>query len=112
MTEFDTTSFWYEGKAWLKDAAGLSANELHIHGGLAIFLLSLLAFRHFKHRLALAWLTLFILQTLNEIMDARDWMMWTDTINWVEMAKDYALTLFWPSILCLFMAKMPARMGK
>ena len=105
-------SFWYEGKAWLEVAAGLSRNELHIHGGLAIFLLSGLAFQRFKHGLALAWLTLFILQTFNEIMDARDWMMWTGTINWAEMAKDYALTLLWPSILCLLAANMPERASK
>ena len=84
-------------------------NELHIHGGLAIFLLSLLALRHFRHRLALAWLTVFLVQTLNEAMDARDWMMWTGTINWAEMTKDTVLTLFWPSLLCLFIAKMPAQ---
>ena len=76
------------------------------------FLLSLLAFRGSKHRLALAWLTVFIVQSLNEVMDARDWMMWTGTVNWAEMTKDFAVTLFWPSLLCLFMAKMPAYVDK
>ena len=40
-------------------------------------------------------------QTVNEILDARDWINWTGTVNWAETIKDFVATLFWPSVLVL-----------
>ena len=110
--DFNAQTFWYESKAWFRDITGLSTDNAHVHLGLGLFLLGIVIFRRFKHRLAFSWLALFGIQTLNEIMDARDWVMWTGTVNWPELARDYALTLFWPSILWLILPRLPQDVSK
>jgi uncharacterized membrane protein YhaH (DUF805 family) len=97
----DTLNFWFEGKAWLRDNLGISSDDLHVHLGLAIFLFFSFALRRHRKNYLFAWLAVFFFQTLNEVMDARDWLMWTGNVNWFETLKDYVNTLFWPTVLCL-----------
>ena len=103
--ELTARNFWFESKALLRDTLGVSSDEAHIHAGLALFLMGALALRRRKHGFVLAWVVVFVGQTANEVMDARDWLMWTGTVNWPETAKDYVRTLFWPSVLCVIMTK-------
>ena len=100
------SNVWYESKALLRDLLGVSTNEAHVHIGLALFVIGALLLGRRKHRFVLAWLIVAVAETANEVLDARDWVMWTGTVNWPEMAKGYFLTLFWPSVLCLFMTKL------
>ena len=104
--ELTARNFWFESKSWFREMFGFSTDAAHIHAGLALFLIGALALRRRKHGFVFAWLIVFAAQTVNEALDARDWVMWTGTVNWSEMANDYVLTLFWPSALCLIMTKM------
>lgn len=64
---------WFESKAWLESELGM----------------------------LLAWSIVAGLQTLNELLDARDWINWTGSVNWSETAKDFGATLFWPTVILL-----------
>ncbi|MDU8946163.1 hypothetical protein [Ovoidimarina sediminis] len=92
---------WFESKAWVKEALGVSEEVLHVHLGLAVFLGLALLLRRRRFGVALAWLILLCLQALNEALDARDWIMWTGDVNWRETLADFAQTLFWPTVLLL-----------
>lgn len=90
---------WFESKAWIKEALGVSEGTLHVHFGLAVFLGFALLLRRRRYGVALAWGILVVLQALNEALDARDWIMWTGKVNWAETFGDFAQTLFWPTVL-------------
>ena len=88
-------------KAWIVDLVGVSKDALHVHLGLAIFLSVALLLRRWHHGPVMAWLIVAVLQSLNEIMDAGDWINWTGTTNWAETARDTGATLLWPTVLLL-----------
>lgn len=104
--ELTASDYWFESKAFLREALGFSTNEAHLRIGFALFLIGALVLRRRKHKFVFAWLIVAVAQSANEAMDARDWVMWTGTVNWPEMVRDYFLILFWPSVLCLFMTKL------
>lgn len=90
---------WYG----LKDAVArlfpVAHDAMHVHVGLAIFLLCALLLRRHRHGAGLAWLAVLALEIVNEGLDARDWILWTGHVNWPETARDMIDTLLWPSLL-------------
>lgn len=94
-------NFWFESKAWVEDVLGMSRDLIHVHVGLAIFLSCAILFRKRRHGLLMAWLVVATLQAFNELLDARDWVNWTGSVNWGEIAKDCVATLFWPTVIIL-----------
>ncbi|WP_272010772.1 hypothetical protein [Roseovarius sp. ZX-A-9] len=92
---------WYESKAWIQRDLGMSGDTLHVHFGLALFLACAFLLRKRRYGMLLAWGVVAVLQALNEILDARDWIIWTGSVNWLETAKDFGTTLFWPTVLLL-----------
>lgn len=99
--ELTSRNFWYESKALLKDLILISEGSMHVHLGLALFVIGALLLRKRKRGLLVAWLCVVVVQMCNELLDARDWINWTGTVNWTEFAKDTVSTLFWPSVLLL-----------
>lgn len=100
--ELTWTNFWYETKTWLEQDLGFSKDLLHVHFGLGAFLAFSVVFRRRADSMFIAWTLVALLQTVNETLDARDWIHWTGSVNWNETAKDYARTLFWPTVLACF----------
>jgi hypothetical protein len=94
-------NFWFESKAWFESHIGLSKDVMHVHFGLGVFLSCALLMRKRRNGPLWAWCIVVLLQTMNEAMDARDWINWTGSLNWTETARDYAATLFWPTVLLL-----------
>lgn len=103
--ELTWRNFWFEGKDWVSEALGLSKEMLHVHLGLALFLAAALALRTRRRGLLVAWLAVAALQAANEALDARDWIMWTGSVNWAETARDTVATLFWPTVIALIWAR-------
>ena len=102
---------WFESKASLKEALGISEDVLHVHVGLAVFLALALLLRRWRFGVLIAWVALIFLQVVNEALDARDWIMWTGDVNWAETAGDFGQTLFWPTVLLLLWAGISRRRG-
>ncbi len=92
---------WFESKAWLRELIGVTSDQMHVHFGLAVFLACAFLFRKRRRGGLIAWMIVAGLQTFNEALDARDWINWTGTVNWSEASKDFASTLFWPTVLLL-----------
>lgn len=54
----------------------------------------------------MALVPVFLLQGLNEALDARDWWHWTGTVQWSEMLTDTLATIAAPTLLAaLWMMK-------
>ena len=92
---------WYEIKRWLEHQLNMSGDMLHMQFGMAVFITCAILLRNRRNGLLLGWCILALIQTINEVLDARDWITWTGSVNWSETAKDFAATLFWPSVLLL-----------
>jgi len=95
------TRFWFEGKSWLEGVLGVDGFQAHVIVGMVLFLGAAILFRRSKRGIFLAWMTVFLAQTFNEILDARDWLHWTGTVNWTEASYDFAATLFLPTAIYL-----------
>lgn len=94
-------NFWYEFKFWVESALGMSKDLMHVHFGLGVFLTFAVLLRERRNGVLISWFIVASLQTLNEMLDARDWIHWTGTVHWTETFKDYVTTLFWPTMLLL-----------
>lgn len=99
--ELTWRNIWFESKALLKHQLGLSTDLMHVHLGLGLFLVCAVVLRTRRNGMLLAWIIVVGLQTFNELLDARDWINWTGSVNWSEAAKDFGATLFWPTVLLL-----------
>lgn len=78
----------------LLQAAGESDKMMHMHAGMAIFLVSQVAFRDRRasHK---ALLMVFMAESANEMMDRLYWGSW----RWSDTIGDLVATLFWPSMI-------------
>ena len=99
--ELTWQNFWYQLKIWVQFELGMSKDLIHINFGIGAFLTATMFLRKRKYGFLIAWMTVACLQTLNELLDARDWIRWTGVVNWKETAKDYFITLFWPTVMLI-----------
>jgi hypothetical protein len=97
---FDMVLDWEAAKEWLSSEFHVSHPVLHIHLGLAIYLLASLLLRRSLGSL-LPWLVVVTLELANETSDFIRYYVsgwpWTAT-NTIE---DIVNTLFWPTILVI-----------
>lgn len=94
--------WWYEGKAEFLELLSLDRDISHVHLGLFLFFFFLYFFRKFRHGVWFAFGLLLMAQTVNEGLDALDWIGWTGNVNWIETISDTLHTLFWPLMLSIF----------
>lgn len=75
----------------VENKIGTLNDQLHVHFGLLVFLTCAVLLRRRRHRTILAWTIVALPQATNEAFDARDWISWTQTVNWSETTKDAVL---------------------
>lgn len=90
---------WHDFKEPIVELFSMSREALHIHFGLALFLLGTVQFRNASRRFFFAWLFVLIAQSINEVLDFHDWYLWTHSWNWYKSLQDYVNTMLWPSVL-------------
>jgi hypothetical protein len=92
---------WYQGaKLVLVSVLGLSKDALHVHTGLAVFLLAALVFRKpLGSPLPLA--LVFLAALAGEALDLRDDVTSLGYWRWRSSLGDIANTVFWPVVLWL-----------
>lgn len=98
---------WYHVKEPIVLFFGMSRDALHIHLGLALFLLTAALFRGNPRRFLYAWIAVLAAQTVNELLDLHDWYQWTQHWNWRKSMIDYMHTMLWPTILLIFLTRRP-----
>jgi len=90
---------WYYFKEPIVNFFGMSRDALHVHAGLALFLLAPIMFRKSPRRFLYAWLVVLAAQLVNELLDFHDWYRWTQSWNWHKSITDFIHTMLWPSVL-------------
>lgn len=95
----ETTSF-QALKLAITSTVGLSKDALHVHLGLALYLLILVAWRR-QRSAPIACLIVFLLAGLNEAIDARDDIATFGHWRWQASLHDIVNTLFWPAVLAV-----------
>ena len=97
---------WSDLKEQFSNWIGLSHDALHIHVGLALFLLLAYLLRRNRWGLLVALGVVLALEICNEISDSFDWVRWTGAPNFREAARDIASTMFWPVVLAAMIARL------
>jgi hypothetical protein len=95
---------WSRFKEALSKSVGLSHDALHVHVGLALFLLLALLLRRYRWGVPAALGVVLALELGNEVSDAFDWVRWTGAPNFIESGRDIASTMFWPVVLAVGLA--------
>ena len=90
---------WYQLKDPVADLFGLSHDAMHVHAGLAIFLVVAVLLRKARGGVWLALGAVLLAELGNEVGDSFDWIRWTGRPNLVESAKDVVSTVLWPLVL-------------
>lgn len=106
MEDFRFKMKWFEIKTLLTDAIPIDHDVMHIHVGLAAFLVLSLLFRNINLRYLMAIIVILSCQMVNEVLDALDWLRWTGKINWAEGVSDTLNTIFWPCILAMIFSRL------
>lgn len=83
-------------KTFASDTLNLSKDALHVHLGLAIFVVVALVFFRKRPASLWPWLAAFAAAVANEVMDIRGHVALTG--YWIEGAKDIINTMLWPTI--------------
>lgn len=104
LSELSLRNFWFELKAQLQVLIGMEGAEAHVHIGLLLFVIAVIALRRRRGGIVLAWVFVLLVQLANEMLDARDWIGWTGRANWPEMITDTVATLFWPTVMGAMLA--------
>jgi hypothetical protein len=90
-------------KAALGESTGMSENLIHVHAGLAIFVLTALLLR----RRMRSWVPLAVvvaLALLNELVDYSEGALW----ELGSSSLDFFNTVLWPTVLFLLARRSPA----
>jgi len=90
---------WYQLKDPVADLFGLSHDAMHVHVGLAIFLVVAAVLRKVRGGVWLALGAVLAGELVNEVGDSFDWIRWTGAPNLMESAKDVISTVLWPLVL-------------
>ena len=94
------TSAFQSFKLAVMSATDLSRDALHVHAGLAVFVLVALAFRR-PLRSPLPWLAVLVVALLVEVVDLREDLSFYGRYRWGASAHDIVNTLAWPTLLML-----------
>jgi hypothetical protein len=81
-------------------AFGLSKDALHIHVGLAVFIIAALVLRK-PWRSVVPWLAVLAVACAGELLDAVDNLRSIGHWLWRASLHDLLNTLFWPTVLLL-----------
>lgn len=93
----DRIALRYEnGKLAFTNWAGISDAELHVHLGMAVFLLSMVILRKPARSLWPLMITI-VVEAANEYLGMRHTGSW----NWPDTKYDIVYTLIWPTLLFL-----------
>lgn len=95
---------WSSFKSTLSRWVGLSHDALHMHVGLALFLLLAFVLRRRRWGVLAALGVVLAVEIGNEVIDAFDWVRWTGAPNYIETARDIASTMLWPVVLAVGLA--------
>ncbi len=91
---------WHsELKLYLEDLLGVSNDALHIHLGILIFLVFVLAMRRHPRRFSFALFGLLVICLVNEALDIQFQIENWRPVRWDESIKDVLGTLFWPVVM-------------
>jgi hypothetical protein len=85
-------------KVELVAVLGLSKDALHIHVGLAIFVVATLALRR-RLGTPIPWLLVFAAAAAGEALDRSGDLQTLGHWQWRASAHDFVNTLFWPTVL-------------
>ena len=97
---------FHDLKRFLIDTTLLSRDAMHIHVGMAIFLLIWLLWRWRGARF-IAWLGALIAAISGEWLDHISITYDITSDVWLEHWKDVFSTMLWPTILALFIGFLP-----
>lgn len=87
-------------KTGISELLGLSKDALHVHLGLAIFVLLILLLRKSPGSV-LPWLGVLAFQLINEFIDAFHWRQGVLDIDYPGALKDIGNTMLWPTVALL-----------
>ena len=102
---------WYQLKDPVADLFGLSHDAMHVHVGLAIFLMVAVLLRKVRGGVWIALGLVLAAELVNEVGDSLDWIRWTGAPNLVESAKDVVSTVLWPLLLAVIWTMARKRGG-
>jgi hypothetical protein len=92
----DISATYHSMIEWILTTTGMSDTMVHVHVGMAIYLLSQLVLR--TRRASLTALTVvFALEAANETMDR----LYLGSWNWPDTLSDFAATMFWPLMIVI-----------
>ncbi|WP_230483578.1 hypothetical protein [Sphingomonas sp. Leaf21] len=91
---------WTGDKGWIGQVTGLPDSTLHAHVGMAILVLAALAMRRAPWDWR-CWLTVLVIETLNEFYDLLQPFYPTDEGNLAASWSDMWATMLWPTVILL-----------
>ena len=95
------TSAVQHAKLEIMASIGLSKDALHVYVGLTVFMIALYLLRR-RPRSMIPLLAVALIAVLGEVVDARDDIRSLGYWRWRASVHDVWNTLFWPSVLWLF----------
>jgi hypothetical protein len=92
------TSWYQAAKLVLESALGLSRDALHVHVGLAVFVVAVLVLRKPPHS-PIPLAVVFLAAVMGEGLDLRDDLRSLGYWRWKDSVGDVVKTVFWPLVL-------------
>ncbi|MEK9210801.1 hypothetical protein [Sphingomonas sp. 2378] len=99
---------WTGDKSWIGRITGLPDSTLHVHAGMAILVLTALVMRR-KPWDWRCWLTVLVIETVNEAYDLLQPFYPTDEGNLPASWSDMWETMLWPTVILLTFAWLRRR---
>lgn len=97
---------WYLYKAPIVAFFGISRDALHIHFGLAAFIVIAFVCRKARRPLVIAWLAVLVLELTNETLDYLDWHKFEP-----DMPSDVINTMLWPTVIFVLSCRLRPLFG-
>ena len=85
-------------KTAIEHYTGLERDALHVHVSLLIYSMAMAVFRQ-SRRSRFPWLTVLVIELLNEALDLRRQGIEKLSHTWEESLKDLWNTMLWPTVL-------------
>jgi hypothetical protein len=90
----DLVANYHDATARIVMASGMSDKMVHMHAGMAIYLIAQLVLRTRRGSMD-ALSAVFVMEIANEIMDRLFFGNW----RWADTAGDFLATVFWPTMV-------------